>query len=67
MTSPSAAIMTDNEIPEKVATVVAPEVRNVNDDDANSQTEVAGIAVTKKRQSLSDIFTIVSRHSCTLH
>ena len=59
--------MTKNDIPEKVATVVAPEVRNVNDDDANSQTEVAGIAVTKKRQSLSDIFTIVSRHSCTLH
>lgn len=67
MTSPSAAIMTDNEIPEKVAAVVAPEVRDENDDDANSQTEVAGVAVTKKRQSLSDIFTIVSRHSCTLH
>jgi hypothetical protein len=61
------ATMAENEVSKKVATVVAPEVRDENDDDGMGQTEVSEAAVTKKKQSLSDIFTIVSRHSFTLH
>lgn len=52
--------------PEKVAAVVAPEVVDTTGADDKSY-PVQDVAVTKKKQSLSDLFTIVRYATSTNH